>query len=130
MNDPLFEVGPMTAYLSVNKTYEQTLARWLAAVKVAAGDNVSIHYWPYRIDPTEYIVVHINGDDSEMIMTIALIGRTRFLDISSITRYCDLNVELVDAVDAFYLLERLFEALLPQASLGASGFLNLGIMTR
>lgn len=131
MNDPLFDVGPMTAHVSVNKAYEQLLAQWLAAVKAAAGDNVSISYWPYRIGQTEYIAVHINGGGSELILTIVLAGRIRYRnELNSITPHCDLGVELVDSVDAFYFLERLFHALLPDASQADGEFLNLGIMTR
>ncbi len=110
---PLFEVGP-AGHVQLNPSMIGTVSDFCEAVKMEVGANPTVRCWPYRAGCTTCIAFDVTGDEGDLSLTI-IEG-----DVTEITvRECS----VIDAVDAFYLISALLDALgLPAASGGVALF--------
>ncbi len=108
---PLFEVGP-SGHVHLNSSMRGTVSDFCEAVKTEVGANPTVRCWPYRAGRATYIAFDVTGDEGDLSLTI-IEG-----DVTEITVP---ECSVIDAVDAFYLISALLDALgLPAASGGVA----------
>jgi hypothetical protein len=106
--DPLFEAGP-TGPPRLDARWAERVRAFCDAVHIEVGAHPKVQCWPYRIGTATCLAFDASGDSGEVNLTF-LEGRATELPLDG-TKLGHTDSVVMDAVDAFYLVARLLEAL-------------------
>jgi len=108
----MFTKGPFDE-VAVRSDCEQALREFYAAVKLKVGDKASLSCFAFRLGASISFQIRANGSNGSIEIELTCGETTQLplpeeiLDIDVAGEEC----EVVDAVDAFYLIEGLRNAL-------------------
>lgn len=117
-HEPIFFIGP-SGPLQMNASWGKMVAEFCNGVKIAVGSHATWRLRPYRLGPAAYLAFDIKGNAGEVSLTLIESGVSRLPDMTTICSTRDVECELADIVDCYYLVASVLESL---ETLGAAEF--------
>ena len=110
-NFSIFSIGA-ARQLFVCSGQVGAVAEFCRTIQEKVGPNASVSLWPYRHAGSTFVAFEAVGEGGEVVMTIIESGRS-ILPSPSAIRESDFEFEceVIDGVDAFYLIALLLNSL-------------------
>jgi hypothetical protein len=109
-NQNIFDIGP-NCDLQITKPWKLALDEFAKGFAAAVGKQPALYIWPYRVGALTYVSIDIEGEFGHMMMNIAFCGRSKLPDIEDVTSDGQFQVEVIDLVDGFYLVQAIHQAM-------------------
>ena len=110
-NLSIFSIGS-DRRLIVNKDWVTSVSEFCLAIQKMVGTNARVKLWPYRHAGSTFVAFDAMGVGGEIVMTIIESGRSILPSPLAIRESgFEFECEVIDAVDAFYLVARLLNSL-------------------
>jgi hypothetical protein len=107
---PIFIKEPSGQVL-VEPIWHQQLTTLQTKLKSLIGNDAVAYTWYYRCSNLPYLAFDISGSLGECNITIAITGETSLPSIDETNFPRELELELLDAVDAHYFVTSIEDAL-------------------
>ncbi len=107
---PIFQVGP-NGPLQLDVAWRSSVSEFCSGMKKAVGKNANSQLRPYRLGCTCYIAFDVRGEAGEVNVTLVESGANRLPDAATICSVREVECELVDLIDAYYLVTRVLASL-------------------
>lgn len=121
-HEPIFFIGP-NGPCQIEASWRTTVAEFCAGVRVAVGNNAVWHLRPYRLGRTAYLAFDIKGSAGEVNVTLIESEVNKLPNAATIFRTREIECELTDIVDCYYLVESVLESLETSLPSGLSSVL-------
>jgi len=108
----IFDIGP-NCHLQITTSWKLALDEFAKGFAAAVGKHPNLYIWPYRLGSLTYVSVDADGEFGYMMMTIVVCGRSELPKIETVTSDGQCEVDVMDLVDAFYLVQAIHQAIGP-----------------
>lgn len=107
---PMFIIGS-NGIPEIEFQWRKPISEVLSAMGAALGEGATIYVWPYRVGAISYVAVDSTGPRGDMTITVIESGTNKLPSLASIHETRECQWEMVDLVDAFYLIEALHKSI-------------------
>ena len=111
-NQYFFDIDP-NCHLQIKTSWKLALDEFAKGFAAAVGKQPALYIWPYRVGALTYVSVDADGEFGYMMMTIVVCGSSELPDIEDVTSDGQFQVDVIDLVDAFYLVQAIYQAMGP-----------------
>lgn len=107
---PIFTKGP-SGRVQVEAMWIGQISIFHVKLKALIGETTITHSWYYRSSNIAYLTFDVSGTNGDCNMTIAITGETKLPALNNTKLANELELEVLDAVDAHYLIVSFAEIL-------------------
>ena len=110
-NLSIFSIGA-DRQLFVCSGWADSVSEFCRTIQEEVGLHASVSLWPYRHAGSTFVAFEAVGKEGEVVMTIIESGRSILPSLSAIRESgFEFECEVIDGVDAFYLIALLLNSL-------------------